>query len=134
VNHTIWSHPLQNDCRYATLAPIEPDIQPYVQQLRTLACNKVQDDLRWAGRMDVCKPGNVLKLNCSTFDPESQMLYVHRDAQQHIGNSSNSTVIIPQLTCVYGEMGGTLKPIITQVTYAGDWQLVGSCVFGLTTI
>jgi hypothetical protein len=46
-NYTIWSHPLQNDCRYATLAPTEPDIQPYVQQLRTLACKKVQDELRW---------------------------------------------------------------------------------------
>jgi hypothetical protein len=46
-NSTIWSHPLQNDCRYATLTPTEPDIQPYVQQLRTLACKKVQDELRF---------------------------------------------------------------------------------------
>jgi hypothetical protein len=40
------SHPLQNDCHYVTLAPTESDIQPYVQQLRSLACKKVQDELR----------------------------------------------------------------------------------------
>jgi hypothetical protein len=55
---------------------------------------------------------------------ETQMLYLHRDAQYTDGGQSTNSFHIQ--VCIYGEFGGTLKPTINQVTYTGNWKLVGS--------